>query len=291
MRWLVTGASGFTGRWLRRRLEALGHEVAGAGLGKADEMRCDLTDASSVRRAVADFKPDRVVHLAAISFVAHPRPEEFSRVNVDGTLHLLGACASLASPPAVALASSAAVYGRVAGHIAEGAPCAPVNDYGRSKLAMEQAAAAWASRFPALVVTRPFNYTGPGQEEHFLVPKIAAAFRRRDPVLTLGRTDVARDFSDVRDVVEDYVSLLGESAVSATVNLCSGQATTVDDILALFARLTGHQPAIESDPKLMRPDEVVRLTGDPARLIGLTGRGHVIGIEQTARDLLADSRA
>lgn len=289
MRWLVTGASGFTGRWLRRRLQALGHEVAGAGLGKADEMRCDLTDAASVRRAVADFKPDRVVHLAAISFVAHPRPEEFARVNVEGTVHLLAACADLPAPPSVALASSAAVYGRAAGHIAEGAPCAPVNDYGRSKLAMEQAAAAWADRFPALVITRPFNYTGPGQEEHFLVPKVAAAFRRRDPVLTLGRTDVARDFSDVRDVVEDYVSLLGGSAVSATVNLCSGHATTVDDMLAIFTRLTGHRPAIVNDPKLMRPDEIVRLTGDPSRLVALTGRGHGIGLEQTARDLLAET--
>lgn len=289
MRWLVTGASGFTGRWLRRRLEALGHEVAGAGLGDADEMRCDLTDAVSVRRAVRGFRPDRVAHLAAISFVAHPDPAAFARVNVDGTVNLLAACADLATPPAVALASSAAVYGRVAGHIAETTPCQPVNDYGRSKHAMELAAAAWAGRLAALVVTRPFNYTGPGQDERFLVPKIAAAFRRRAATLTLGRTDVARDFSDVRDVVEDYVRLLGPAPASATVNLCSGRATSVDDILALFGRLTGHRPVVATDPALVRPDEIVRLTGDPTRLVSLTGRGHDIGLEQTVRDMLADA--
>lgn len=290
MRWLVTGASGFTGRWLRRRLQALGHEVAGAGLGDADEMRCDLTEAASVRQAVHNFRPDRVVHLAAISFVAHSHPEDFTRVNVEGTVHLLAACADLATPPAVALASSAAVYGRVAGHIAETTPCQPVNDYGRSKHVMEQTAAGWAGRFPALVITRPFNYTGPGQDERFLIPKIAAAFRRRDPVLTLGRTDVARDFSDVRDVVDDYVGLLGPSPVSTTVNLCSGRATSVDDVLALFVRLTGHRPVIATDPQLVRPDEIPVLTGDPTRLIALTGRSHAIGLEQTARDLLANAR-
>lgn len=288
MRWLVTGASGFTGRWLRRRLVALGHEVAGAGLGGADEMRCDLTDAASIRRAVLDCRPDRVVHLAAISFVPHARPEEFARVNVEGTAHLLAACADLPSPPAVALASSAAVYGRASGHIAETTPCQPANDYGRSKHAMELAAAAWAGRFPSLVITRPFNYTGPGQEERFLVPKIAAAFRRRDAVLTLGRVDVARDFSDVRDVVEDYVRLLGPEPASGAVNLCSGRAATVEEIIGIFARLTGHLPAIETDPALVRPDEIARLTGDPARLVALTGRGHDITLEQTARDLLAE---
>ena len=288
MRWLVTGASGFTGRWLLRRLQALGHEATGAGLGDGDALRCDLTEPTSVRRAVLDFKPDRVVHLAAISFVAHPRPEEFARVNVAGTIHLLEACAALPNPPAVALASSAAVYGRAAGHIGEGAPCAPVSEYGRSKHAMELAAAAWAARFPALVITRPFNYTGPGQGEHFLVPKIAAAFRRRDAVLTLGRIDVARDFSDVRDVVEDYVRLLGPEPAAGVVNLCSGRATTVEEIIAIFSRLTGHHPAIETDLALVRPDEIVRLTGDPARLVALTGRGHDIGLERTARDLLPE---
>lgn len=288
MRWLVTGASGFTGRWLRRRLEALGHEVAGAGLGASDEMRCDLTDAASVRRAVRGFQPDRVAHLAAISFVAHPDPAAFTRVNVDGTVNLLAACADLATPPAVAVASSAAVYGRAAGRLAETTPCRPVNDYGRSKHAMELAAAGWEGRLAALVVTRPFNYTGPGQAPHFLVPKIAAAFRRRDPVLRLGRADVARDFSDVRDIADDYAALLGPAPVSATVNLCSGREMTIADILAQFTRLTGHEPAMETDPGLVRPDEIERLAGNPDRLVAMTGRGHDIPFAATAEALLAE---
>lgn len=288
MRWLVTGASGFTGRWLRRRLRALGHEVIGAGMGREDEVRCDLTDADSVRSALRDARPDRVAHLAAISFVAHPRPSDFARVNVGGTANLLEACARLPDPPAVALASSAAVYGRAAGLLDEDTPCLPVGDYGRSKRDMEQAATGWASRLPALVIARPFNYTGPGQAPHFLVPKIAAAFRRRDPVLRLGRTDVARDFSDVRDIADDYAALLGPSPVSATVNLCSGREMTVAGILAQFTRLTGHEPVIETDPELVRPDDIARLAGNPARLVAMTGRGHAIPFAATAEALLAE---
>lgn len=286
MRWLVTGCSGFTGRHLRRRLESLGHQVWGVGLGDEDDIVCDLTDSWEVRRAVEMVRPHRVVHLAALSFVAHPRPDEFERVNVGGTVNLLDACAHLASPPAVALASSAAVYGRQSGRLAEDSGLNPVNAYGRSKLAMEESAAAWASRLP-IVVTRPFNYTGPGQDARFLVPKIAAAFRQGDAQLRLGRTDVKRDFSDVRDVVEDYILLLGDKPALGAVNLCSGVPLSVDEILDAFRRIAGPGPEVVADPALLRADEVDTLSGDPSRLIALTGRGHGIPLERTLADLLA----
>lgn len=287
MRWLITGAGGFTGRHLGRALRARGEEVIGLGAASDGLIPCDLTDAASVAAAVRAARPDRVVHLAAVSFVPHGVPADFQRVNVEGAEHLLRACADLPTPPSVALASSANVYGVRGGLIDEAAPALPVSDYGRSKLAMEAVARRWADRVP-LLITRPFNYTGPGQSERFLVPKIAAHFRRRAPIIELGDIDVARDFSDVRDIVDDYLGLLDRGIVGETVNLCGGRATPVREIIDAFIGLTGHRPELRRDPALVRTDEIRSLAGDPAKLIRLTGRGHRMPLSQTLADLLAE---
>lgn len=286
MRWLITGGRGFTGRHLLPVLSARGDEIATLGRAADDDAKCDLADASAVAAAVRAIRPDRVIHLAGISSVTHSQTEDFRRINVDGAENLLRACAALPSPPVVALASSCNVYGIRPGLIAETAEPLPVSAYGQSKLQMEQVAARWADRLP-LLVARPFNYTGPGQPERFLVPKIAAHFRRRAPVIELGDIDVARDFSDVRDIVDDYLALLDGGVVGETVNLCGGRATSVRSILEVFVTLTGHRPEVRRDPALVRAHEIPSLAGDPAKLIRLTGRAHRLPLERTLADLLA----
>lgn len=273
---LLTGANGFTGPYVRARLAQEGAQVHGlCAPGERcgpDELACDITDAAAVREAVHRVAPEFVVHLAAISFVPFSDAQAMVRINVDGTRHLLESCASLPRRPAkLVLASSANVYGNApASPITEDAPLSPGNDYAVTKVEVERLARDWAGELPILVV-RPFNYTGVGQDPKFVVPKLVAAFRSRVPELALGRTDVVRDFSDVRWVADAYVRLLASPLQAQTFNLCSGIGTSVDMILSMLGRISGHAPQIRFDASLVRENEIERLVGSPARLQAALG--------------------
>ena len=239
---LVTGGRGFTGRYVTRELERAGYEVVGlshdgdAATGEA----VDILDRNALRKAVARIAPDAVVHLAAIAFVAHGDVDAIYRVNVLGTRNLLEALAALPVPPGiVVLASSANIYGNAAVEpITEAVLPAPANDYAVSKLAMEYMAKLWMDKLP-IVVARPFNYTGVGQSEQFLLPKIVAHFRRGERTIELGNTGVSRDFSDVRDVARAYAKLVEARPAGATFNLCSGVGRSLDEALELMAGIAG----------------------------------------------------
>lgn len=287
MRWLVTGASGFVGQHVLRALRAAGQDAVGLGFGRSADEPCDITDPAAVRAVILDRRPDRVIHLAGIAFVPTSAAEEFHRIHVDGTRHLLAACATLESPPAVALASSSTVYAASNQPLTESSPLQPLSDYGRSKHVMEEEAAAWAGRLSLLVV-RSFNCTGPGQDTRFLVAKLADTFRRRLPSVTLGATDSRRDFTDVRDAADDYLRLLGPSPASGCVNLCSGRAFSPEDFLRMLTELTGHHPDVLRDPALVRSGEPSLAVGNPSRLASLVGGLRRRPLESTLADMLSD---
>ncbi|MDF4002858.1 GDP-mannose 4,6-dehydratase [Luteibacter sp. PPL552] len=284
---LLTGAAGFTGRYMKVALEASGYRVHGWGTG-ADEL-IDMTDRDAVGAAIARLCPDYVVHLAAISFVAHGDAGAIYNVNVVGTRHLLEALAGLSRKPLkVLLASSANVYGDRAGAITEDTPFHPQNDYAVSKVAMEYMASLWRTQLPLLVV-RPFNYTGVGQEDHFLLPKIIAHFRRGAPVIELGNVDVWRDFNDVRAVVDIYVRLLGAETGDDAYNVCSGREVSIRDIIGIVSELTGRTIDIRVNPAFVRPNEVTHLHGDRSRLQALLGHVPSYDLRETLRWMLGES--
>jgi nucleoside-diphosphate-sugar epimerase len=263
---LVTGASGFTGRYMVDALKARGYHVAGFASGDSNadlNLVCDLTDAAAVCIAVAQVKPDVVVHLAALAFVGHGDAEGFYRVNLFGTLNLLEALAALDKPPGkVLLASSANVYGTPDIELIDESVCpAPVNHYACSKLAMEHMARTWFTRLP-IIITRPFNYTGPGQDERFLIPKIVGHFARGERVIELGNLDVSRDFSDVADIVDTYAALLESDAQGVTLNVCSGNATSLREIIRMMSELAGYAIEVRVNPAFVRQNEIPRLRGD-----------------------------
>ncbi|MEZ4598910.1 MAG: GDP-mannose 4,6-dehydratase [Syntrophotaleaceae bacterium] len=287
---LVTGAAGFTGRFMTAALEQKNYHVIGlvhSTKGPGQGLPCDLTDAVAVAEAMREIKPDYVVHLAALSFVGHRDSEAFYRVNLFGTLHLLEALAALPVPPRkVLVASSANVYGTPAVEVIDESVCpAPVNHYANSKLAMEHMVRTWFDRLPILI-TRPFNYTGPGQAPVFLVPKIVEHFRRRSPTIELGNLDVSRDFSDVRDVVAAYAALLETDAVSETVNICRGEATPLRGIIDIMNRLAGYEIEVKVNPAFVRSKEISRLQGDNTRLKRLVGTVPSIPIQETLQWML-----
>jgi nucleoside-diphosphate-sugar epimerase len=278
---LVTGADGFTGRHVVPLLVQDGHEVIGLARaepetpvpGLAATYACDLADSAAVARLIADIRPDRVLHLAGVAFVAHGAWDAFYAVNLLGSRALLDACAALGSAPLMVLAGSAQIYGAVEGMVSEDRPPNPANDYAVSKLAMEHVAGLYAARLP-VTITRPFNYTGVGQSANFLIPKIVDHFRRRAPVIELGNIDVSRDFSDVRTVAEVYRRLLDRSPTDGAVqavNICSGTANSLTDVLDLARDITGHPIDVQVNPAFMRANEVRTLVGDRTKLDRLVG--------------------
>jgi len=128
---------------------------------------------------------------------------------------------------------------------------APVNHYANSKLAMEHMVRTYDDRLP-LIITRPFNYTGVGQAEHFLIPKIVAHYRQRQPVIELGNLEVIRDFSDVRFVVEVYRQLLESDIQGETVNLCSGAGVTLGEIIEKMNEIAGYAIQVRVNPAFVR---------------------------------------
>ncbi|HEY8047708.1 MAG TPA: GDP-mannose 4,6-dehydratase [Ramlibacter sp.] len=280
MRIALTGAAGFTGRHFIEAAQRAGHDVV--------ELESDLTDRAALEAETRPLEADAAVHLAAISFVGHADARAFYDVNLFGTLNLLGALSKAGRPlQRILLASSANVYGNSPhSPIAESEPPAPVNHYAMSKLAMEMMA---RSHFPQLpvVIARPFNYTGPGQPVEFVVPKLVDHFRRRAPQVTLGNLHVEREYNDVRFVCEAYLRLLEAGAPESVYNICTGTAYDFNTVLALLRGLTGHDIEVQVDPKLVRPNEVHRLCGDPSRLQQVVGASAHYRLEDTLRWMLA----
>ncbi|CAI8693488.1 epimerase [Burkholderia cepacia] len=299
----VTGLTGFTGRYMLERLQAAGYDVWGTiapGAPRPDDpafahctlLPVDLLDADAVRAAAADARPDAVVHLAARAHVAQDEPSQTYAVNIVGTRNLLAALAGLDQrPSAVLLASSANIYGNsTAGVLDETVSPAPANDYAVSKLAMEYAAKLWADRLP-IVIARPFNYTGVGQGEAYLLPKLAAHYARNEPRISLGNLDVSRDFSDVRDVTTAYLKLLEAAPAGETFNVCSERAYSLKEVLAMLSRIAGYVIDVTVDPRFVRHNEVKSLSGSRDKLRRAVGELPVTPLDETLRWMVDAMRA
>jgi nucleoside-diphosphate-sugar epimerase len=277
---LLTGAAGFTGLFLKQQAEDAGHTIW--------PLVADLTDKAAVAAEVAQAQPTAVVHLAAISFVGHADESAFYAVNVLGTMNLLAAVAALpVAPTKVLLASSANVYGNCdASPITEAQAPAPVNYYATSKLAMEHMALTYADRLP-IVITRPFNYTGPGQAPQFLIPKLVSHFAHRADRIELGNLHVEREFNDVRMVCEAYLALLAHGAAGQIYNVCSGQPFTLQHVIDTLGKLAGHSMVVEVNPEFVRANEVNRLCGSPAKLFALCRGANLALNSPSLRETLA----
>jgi GDP-6-deoxy-D-talose 4-dehydrogenase len=256
---LLTGADGFTGRPFTAMATQAGHEVIA--------LRSDLTDAHSLASEMMEVRPEAVVHLAGIAFVGHAHEEAFYSVNVVGTTNLLDALIRLETPPKIALlASSANIYGNCAqSPITETQAPAPVNHYAMSKLAMEYMARTYMDRLN-IVITRPFNYTGPGQDDVFVMPKLAKHFAQRLPSVQLGNLHVEREFNDVQMVCDVYLKLLDFGEAGETYNVCSGRPYELQEIIDAFTELSGHAIEVKVNPAFVRANEVHSLYGSPDKL-------------------------
>ena len=288
---LVTGGSGFLGRHLCPLLRAAGHELLVTGLRAQDGVQAiDLCQAQASEALLRQWQPEVIAHLAAQSFVGHGCEEDFYRINVLATDHLLKAASRLPTPPYVLVCSSAHVYGAAQQtRLDEDCEVRPISHYAISKRAMEYRLRAYAGQL-AIAVVRPFNFTGPGQAPDFLVAKLVQHFAQRAPRIRLGNLQVARDFSDVRDVAA-ACALLIAGGHRGLYNIASGTATSLSEIWEMLVVQCAHRPQIDVDPALVRADEIPSLCGDATRLQAQTGWRPRYTLAQTLVDMLAAERS
>ena len=287
---LITGISGFTGKYVKQILTDLGFQVHGMSLEKTagnTNLSESLLDPLSLQKFVSEVKPSVVIHLAAISSIVYGDVSEIYAVNIAGTRNLLQALKNEdCGKEGVILASSANVYGNVSTEpITEAQALAPENDYAVSKLAMEKMALLWSDELP-ITMTRPFNYTGVGQSVKFLIPKIVDHFKRREKVIELGNVDVYRDFSDVRNVAWSYGELAVKPAPGEIFNISSGTGTSILQVISYLEELTGHHIEISVNPEFVRKHEVRTLTGDASKLWKHIGYPEEISFKETLQWML-----
>ncbi len=310
MRVLVTGIAGFVGPVVARALLERGHEVWGlarrpggprlAGLA-VRLAEADVRDAEAVARVVDAARPQAVIHLAGLTFgpAAEADPSAAYAANLGGTLAVLGALRARAPRARLVLASSGEVYGAARPEelpVDEDVPLRPVGIYGASKAAAEIAAAQWGRAYGLDVVrVRPFNHTGPGQDAAFVCAALArqvAAIEagRQEPVLRVGNVDPVRDFADVRDIAAGYVAVLERGRAGEVYNLCSGEGTSIAEVIAILRTLARVPMRARSDPERVRTVDVPRLVGSPARVARDTGWRARIPLAETLRAVLEDWR-
>jgi len=311
---LVTGASGFVGGHLLvalagggARLVALAHSTRpvspdvrhDVGAAAAIDWRTvDLLDPSATASAVAEARPDEVYHLAGASHVGQSWADagETLAINVLGTHHLLEALRIHAPAARVLVTGSAAVYAASTDALDEDSPIGPSSPYAVSKLAQERL--GWRASVDdgqRVLLVRPFNHLGPGQNPSFMAPSFArqvalAEAGRVAPVIEVGNLDARRDLTDVGDIVRAYLALMQSGRPGLPYNVCSGRAWSARDILDHLVALSRVLLSVHVDSSRFRPHDAPLVVGSFARLHADTGWRPAVPIEHTLANLLDDWR-
>ena len=307
MKILVTGASGFTGRYMMEFL-SLQMGVEPIGLVRSDPPApllfpraswetADLLDRDRLCEKISAVCPDAIIHLAGLT---HGTPDALLTTNVTGTRNLLDAGVAANPDCRILVVSSSAVYGYAGNDpIPESAPLKPLSDYGISKMEQDTLSLRYNEREGATIaVARPFNLAGPGQSGAFIcgriIDQVVAIEKERRTELELLETQSSRDFIDVRDVVNGYFALVSHPEFSQdcsgrAFNLGSGKACTVSELISTIEKITGARYGIRL-PATPPPVSLPTQQSDNTRITATTGWKPQIPIEDTLRDMLKAAR-
>lgn len=278
---LIFGAGGFVGAYLSWEFLDHGYTVVGSDRTSEAAMPegvsyypADLLKAADVEAVVRAVQPDIIVNLAAISSVgaSWSMPQDTMEVNVIGALNLLEAARKAERKPKLLFVGSSEEYVITEQAIDEHTEINAGNPYGISKVAQENFAALYRERFGLPVYcVRPFNHTGVGQRDSFVLPsfcKQAAEIERsgQPGTIRVGNLRVRRDFSHVKDIVRAYRMILESGDCRRIYNVGSGTAYRLDELLSFICGLS-HQPIrIEEDPARFRPSDQPRVCCDHRRI-------------------------
>lgn len=296
---LVTGAAGFIGSALCHRLIYLGHRVVGYdNLSRGRRaylppdvrfVEGDIRDAARVAETVLTWKPDWVVHLAAMHFIPEcvARPQETIEVNVEGTRRVLEGCRG-GSVQSIVFASTGAVYAPTDRPCLEDAtPLRPSEVYGESKLAGEELAVGFHRETGIPIgILRLFNAIGRNETNPHVVPHIFETLRASD-VLRLGNITPCRDYIDTRDIAEAILTAAGSARGLGVFNVGTGVAHSVQDIVERLRRILGRPITVLQDPARIRTSDRMMLLANIDSIRRATEWRPRFSLEDTLTDMVA----
>lgn len=309
MRVLITGIAGFVGSHLaeyalKKNAKVFGTILPNEPLDNIAHikkqltlLKCDITNAKLVERAIKKSKPDFVFHLAAQSNVSlsWKVPQKTMQANVIGTVNLLESLRNHAPKARVLLASSREVYGKVKKSdlpIKEKQPTNPINPYGVSKLAMEFLGKNYYYKYGLeTIIIRSFNLTGPRRPASFACSDWAKQLAEielglKEPALEIGVVTALRDFTDVRDAVRAYWLAIQKCKPAEPYNLCSGKALKMRKVLEIILALSKKKIKVVRDERKVVEIGVPYAAGSYAKLRKATGWKPKIKFKKTLQDLV-----
>lgn len=293
---LITGIHGFVGTHLSHHLHECGYEIFGVELPGVDDCRyreifgpeqvhpakavfdCGLASLSELTGLFKSARWETVIHLAGEAFppASWEDPAAVVEKNILNTVNLLQAARDGNWKGRVLFVSSGDVYGYPPPErlpIVETAPLDPDSPYAASKLAAENMALLFQHYGIEVLIARPFNHIGPGQNKQFVVPAFLSrtwrAWREGDKTIRVGDLDSSRDFTDVRDVARAYELLIRLGKAGEIYNVCSGSPTSIGTILGEIFQLLGAKLEPEIDKSLLRPEGPSRRFGSAEKLKSL----------------------
>lgn len=311
-KYLITGFSGFVSRHFLQHLESKNErsKVLGIDLEQpvastdkfqhvsCDFKKIDLIRKEEVERAVFDFQPDYILHLAAISSVGFSwkNPTLSFKNNTNIFLNLIDAVRELGQKCRVLSVGSSEEYGNVtADHLPlkEDMHLTPVSPYAVARLSQEWLSRVYVDGFGLdIVMTRSFNHIGPGQREIFVISSFAKQLveikNKGVPggKLITGDLSIVRDFLDVRDVVKAYDLLFEKGEKGAVYNICSGSGISLKEIIDLMCEILDVKIDQETDPGLIRPNDNRIIVGSNEKLKKATGWGQGIPLRKSLEDII-----
>ena len=298
---LITGAAGFVGRHLANHLrdgEPAVHGLDRPGIPVPADLYaawhpCDVTNAVQVAAVIDQVQPDYVFHLAAL--IKSKSLADLLVVNVLGTQNVLDALVAARPEARVLVTGSSAEYGLVRSDelpIREDNPLRPLSPYGVSKVAQSLLAAQYVYRHNLAVVrTRTFNLTGPGEPDTLVCSAFARQIaeierRLRPPVLKVGNLESARDFVDVRDAVRAYWLVAQHGEPGEVYNVCSGEATIIRDVLSTLLEVASVKAELQEVAERRTAWDVPVQMGHFMRLQATIRWKPEISLRQSLRDNL-----
>ena len=267
---LIFGASGFVGSYLSQEFLNHDYEVYGSDknvtemLPKEVEFQIsDILNSIQTEKLIGEINPDIIVNLAAISSVGASWniPQATIDINVIGALNIMEAARKVEKKPKIMFIGSSEEYIASSLPINENTPLNASNPYGISKISLERFAKLYRDQYGLnIYCVRPFNHTGVGQRESFVLPSFCKQVAkieksRKSGVINVGNISVKRDFSHVKDIVRAYRVIVESDCCEVVYNVGSGKAYSLEKMLEYIIGLSSQKIEIQIDQSRFRPTD------------------------------------